>query len=75
MGITWYLNSEWTSYKSLYGSLGAIIGLLFWVYLSNLIIYFGAYLTEAIQTRWESENPAKIHELITFELNEELVPK
>ena len=74
-GFTWYLNSEWTSYKFLYGSLGAIIGLLFWVYLSNLIVLFGAYLTEAIQTRWESENPAEFHELITFELNEELVPK
>lgn len=66
-GYTWYLNSEWTSYEFLYGSLGAIIGLLFWVYLSNLIVLFGAYLTEAIQTRWESENPSEFREPITFE--------
>jgi len=67
-GFTWYLNSEWSSYESLYGSLGAIIGLLFWVFLSNLIVLFGAYLTEAIQTRWESENPAEFREPLNFEL-------
>jgi membrane protein len=67
--FAWYLNSEWSAYTLLYGSLGAIIGLLFWIYLSNLIVLFGAYLTEAIQARWSSAKPTEFRELITFELN------
>ncbi len=58
-GFSWYLNSDWSTYNVLYGSLGAIIGLLFWVYLSSLIILFCAYLSEASQTRWNSEHPAQ----------------
>ena len=41
-GFTWYLNSDLSSYTTLYGSLGAVIGLLFWVYLSDWILLFGA---------------------------------
>jgi uncharacterized BrkB/YihY/UPF0761 family membrane protein len=35
----------------IYGSLGAIIAFLTWIYLSAVIILFGAYLTEAIEFR------------------------
>ncbi len=48
---TWYLQSGFASYEVIYGSLGAIIGLLFWVYMSSLILLFGAYLAETIQFR------------------------
>jgi membrane protein len=48
---TWYLQSGWAAYDAIYGSLGAIIGLLFWVYISSLILLFGAYLAETIDFR------------------------
>jgi membrane protein len=48
---TWYLQSGWASYEAIYGSLGAIIGLLFWVYISSSILLFGAYLAETIDFR------------------------
>lgn len=56
-GFTWYLNSGWSTYNTFYGSLGALIGLLFWVYLSYWILLFGAYLSEALFVRWNSDNP------------------
>jgi membrane protein len=48
---TWYLQSGFASYEAIYGSLGAIIGLLFWVYISSMILLFGAYLAETIDFR------------------------
>lgn len=65
-GFTWYLNSAWSTYHLLYGSFGTIVGTLFWVYLSNLIWLFGAYLTEAIQARWNSADPT--HRSMPLEL-------
>jgi membrane protein len=50
-GFTWYLQSGWSNYTAFYGSLGAIIGLLFWVYISSMILLLGAYLAEAIDFR------------------------
>ncbi len=47
----WYLQSGFASYEAIYGSLGAIIGLLFWVYISSMILLFGAYLAETIDFR------------------------
>jgi membrane protein len=48
---TWYLQSGFANYEVIYGSLGAIIGLLFWVYISSMILLFGAYLAETIDFR------------------------
>lgn len=45
----WYLSSGFGDYKFVYGSLGAIVALMFWMYLSSWILLFGAYLTAAIQ--------------------------
>jgi len=50
-GFSWYLSSGLARYDLIYGSLGAIIAFLTWVYLSALIMLFGAYLTEAIEYR------------------------
>ena len=47
----WYLQSGFANYEAIYGSLGAIIGLLFWVYISSMILLFGAYLAETIDFR------------------------
>lgn len=50
-GFSWFLSSGMARYDLIYGSLGAIIAFLTWVYLSAWIILFGAYLTEAIEYR------------------------
>jgi len=47
-GFTWLLSSGLVHYELVYGSLGAIIALLFWIYLISWILLFGAYLTAAI---------------------------
>jgi membrane protein len=65
-GFTWYLNSEWSTYGTYYGPLGAIIGLLFWVFLGYWILLFGAYLSEAIFVRWNNDNPNDFFELLDF---------
>jgi len=44
----WYVASGIAGYELVYGSLGAIVALLFWIYLSGLIILFGAYLGGAL---------------------------
>jgi membrane protein len=56
-GFSWYLSSGLASYDLIYGSLGAIIAFLTWIYLSAWIVLFGAYLTEAIEHRRASQQP------------------
>jgi membrane protein len=64
--LTWFINSEWENYQLLFGSLSAIIGFLFWIYILNLIILAGAYLAEAIQDRWKSADPSQYHVPLIF---------
>jgi len=47
-GLTWFLGSGLSNYNLVYGSLGAIVALLFWIYLLSLIIFAGAHLSAAI---------------------------
>jgi membrane protein len=47
--FTWYLSSGLSQYQLIYGSLGTIVALLFWVYLTALIVLIGAHLTASIQ--------------------------
>ncbi|MGB7545067.1 MAG: YihY/virulence factor BrkB family protein [Methanothrix sp.] len=44
MGFTWYLESGLSKYQLIYGSLGTVIALMLWIYLSGLICLFGAHL-------------------------------
>ena len=46
--FTWFLSSGLINYSLVYGSLGAIVGLLFWTYLVSMVIFFSAALTSAI---------------------------
>lgn len=61
----WYL-SQWSYYEVLYGSIGVLIGLFFWIYLSNWIVLFCAYLTEAIQARRDNQVPSRFYEPLNF---------
>ena len=47
VGFTWVIKSGLANYEFLYGSLGTIIALLFWVFLSYFILLYGAYFAEA----------------------------
>ncbi len=47
-GFTAYLSSGLAKYELMYGSLGTIIALMLWVYLSAWIALFGAHLSAAI---------------------------
>jgi membrane protein len=46
--FAYYLKSGVAQYKLLYGTLGTIVALMFWIYLNYMIILFGAYLSAAI---------------------------
>jgi membrane protein len=47
-GFNLYLSSGLARYQFVYGSLSAIVVLLFWIYLSSLIIFFGAHLCKTL---------------------------
>ena len=48
--FTWYLSSGFSRYRLVYGSVGMIVALLFWIYMSALITILGAHLTASIQS-------------------------
>jgi len=47
-GFNWYFQSGLARYNFLYGSLGTLVALMFWIYLDCLILVFGAYFSAAI---------------------------
>jgi membrane protein len=53
-GFSWYLRSGLGRYQLIYGSLGAIVALLFLIFIVSTITLFGAHLCGAID-RWEKE--------------------
>jgi len=48
LAFTWYLRSGFAKYSLVYGSLGAVAALLFWIYLLSFMVLFGAYLSAEI---------------------------
>ncbi|WGD53898.1 YihY/virulence factor BrkB family protein [Bradyrhizobium sp. CB1650] len=46
--LSWYL-SEFANYSATYGSLGAAIGLMMWMWVSAIVIMFGAELNSEIE--------------------------
>jgi len=46
--FTWYLSSGLSRYRLVYGSVGTIVALLFWIYLTSMIVLMGAHLTASI---------------------------
>lgn len=49
--FTWFLSSGLSRYEVIYGSLGAVVALIFLIYIINWITLFGAHLSAVIQ-RW-----------------------
>jgi len=48
VGFVWYVSSRLVRYRLVYGSLGSLVALMFWIYLSSWIALFGAHLCAAI---------------------------
>ena len=46
--FAWYLSSGLARYELVYGSLGAVVALMFWIYLGSWVALFGAHLSAAI---------------------------
>ena len=46
--LSWYLEN-FADYDATYGSLGAAIGLMMWMWLSAIVILFGAELNSEIE--------------------------
>jgi membrane protein len=46
--LSWYL-SNFANYNATYGSLGAAIGLMMWMWMSAIIVLFGAELNSEIE--------------------------
>lgn len=51
-GFSWYLRSGFGNYQLVYGSLGAIVALLFLIFIVSQITLLGAHLSASID-RWE----------------------
>ncbi|MCB0212747.1 MAG: YihY/virulence factor BrkB family protein [Anaerolineae bacterium] len=47
-GFRWYLTSGLARYQVIYGSLGAVVALMLWLYLSSVVVLLGAHLSAAI---------------------------
>lgn len=48
-GFGWYLDSNLDYFNVLYGSLGTLVALMFWIYLDCLILVYSAFLGAAIE--------------------------
>jgi membrane protein len=48
IGFSWYLSSGLAHYDLVYGTLSTVIVLLLWIYISTLIILFGAHITASL---------------------------
>ena len=51
--FSWYLSSGLVQYELVYGSLGTVVALLFWIYISAQITLFGAHLSAVINRQTE----------------------
>ncbi len=61
--FTWYLDSSAGSVNLIYGSLWAIVALMFWIYLTGMIIIFGAHLAYAIDHHLQQREKLRTDEV------------
>lgn len=58
-GFAWYLTSGFGRYQVVYGSLGAIVALLFLIFIVAVITLFGAHLSAAIDLWYKNREPER----------------
>jgi len=56
-GLSYYL-SNFASYNEVYGSIGAVIGMLLWMYISAYLILLGAVLNARLYTNGQQVSSA-----------------
>jgi membrane protein len=54
--FTWVLAKGFLQYELVYGSLGTVVALMFWIYLISAITLFGAHLSVAIDNYWPEDH-------------------
>lgn len=54
--FTWLLSKGMVRYELVYGSLGTIVGLMFWIYLISTITIFCAHLSAVIELKWGKQS-------------------
>jgi membrane protein len=47
-GFAWYVSSGLVRYRLVYGSLGAVVALMLWIYVSSWLALFGAHFSAAV---------------------------
>jgi membrane protein len=57
--FAWYVSSGLAKYQIVYGSLGTVVALMFWIYLSSWIVLFGAHLGAAVAGHAIRSEPQK----------------
>ena len=58
VGFTIYLNSI-AGFNKLYGSIGTIIALMLWLYLTSMVLLIGFEINAVLETVLDSENKLK----------------
>ena len=58
MGFTLYLNN-FAGYNKLYGSIGTIIALMLWLYLTSMVLLIGFEMNAVLEKVMDSENKLK----------------
>jgi membrane protein len=56
--LSWYLSS-FANYDATYGSLGAAIGMMMWMWISSIVILFGAQLNSEIEHQTARDSTAE----------------
>jgi membrane protein len=56
-GFSWYVSSGLVRYQLVYGSLGAVVALLLWIYLSSWLVLLGAHLSASVDRRVRCGGP------------------
>jgi uncharacterized BrkB/YihY/UPF0761 family membrane protein len=46
------------NYRQVYGSIGVVVALMFWVYISSAVMLFGAQVSRALYRTWGAPPPA-----------------
>jgi membrane protein len=64
-GFAWYLSSGLAKYQLIYGSLGAVVALMLWIYLSGLITLFGAHLCATIAQHYRLKEAGHANKIST----------
>lgn len=70
--FVWYLSFGTDSYSLVYGSLGAVVAFMLWIYLSSCVILMGGHVSASVATFLRNaKNPVIAEELATLPQSQE----